>query len=335
MKTHLKAMAVATSLIAGGLVSVSAHAAAYAIVTNNVQNGFIQPLVNNVLDFSGQFISAGTPGSTSNSSATLTGFLGVANFASGVNPDSPISTLGSTAGRLNETLGVAPYYKQEGAQPGQNFSFGDANVISEQASAATRIQARNIAESNIGTSGTNVGTADGTNASSTIFNLTGCSATNTCQLGFSFDADPYLYAELDALAQANPASFARGTLDFSVTLNKLNPVTGSTSPVFLWAPDGSPGGILGGTELLDPEALNVSVQALVPGTFDQKSGPYASGGFGSFAAVTDNLNDGTYTLTLRMNEKTEVKRTVPEPGTLAMLGLGLMGVAFGGRRKHV
>ena len=62
-----------------------------------------------------------------------------------------------------------------------------------------------------------------------------------------------------------------------------------------------------------------------------------SGTFGSFAASTNPLSAGVYTLSLFMNEKTDVVRVaaIPEPETYALMlgGLGIVGFIARRRRK--
>jgi hypothetical protein len=107
--------------------------------------------------------------------------------------------------------------------------------------------------------------------------------------------------------------------------------------VFSWVPDGSVGsGIVGGIESADAENLNATLAAF-PGQDLTHSGPYAAGVFGHYAASTNALAGGTYTLSFTMSEATDVTRvdtstdtsTVPEPQTYALIviGLGVMGIA--------
>ena len=102
-----------------------------------------------------------------------------------------------------------------------------------------------------------------------------------------------------------------------------------------WTPDGSIGsGVVGGTESADAENLNSTFAAL-PGQSLTHSDPYGAGVFGHYAAMTNALAAGNYTLSFTMTEATDVNRvdasTVPEPATylLVFVGLGFMG-AMGG-----
>ncbi len=53
-----------------------------------------------------------------------------------------------------------------------------------------------------------------------------------------------------------------------------------------------------------------------------------------FEVITDLLAAGRYTVTLTMNEETEVVAEAAEPGTLLLLGAGLLGLAVVSRRKR-
>lgn len=303
------------ALIAG---TGTAHAlpTAYAVSYDNIYNGTITL---------GTGISA--PGASSDSVVASTDLNG-----SGTSSSTTVvgTAVQSAQGSPTQAIGT---FTSIGLNLTSTYTTAGAEIITIQnpVTGVGTIQAVNKAESNINPPNSTAD-ANGTNNSTTlILSTIVLDSVNT--LTFDFWSNAYMQALVTA--DAAIGSTATATLVANVT---ITPFAGG-DPVFSWSPNGAPGGITGGTELLDPFNLNTNVNALLPGqtqTFDQSQAGVANVGIlnlnpatfpnDEFKAVTNSLAAGTYNVVLTLKETSNVQIAVPEPGTILLIGAGLLAI---------
>lgn len=335
----------AALILAGSMgLSSNASASAYAISYDNIFG--LSVTSSDAFGNGGPFFVPPTAftafNATSESSASQ-GPLGVpvigvnASISGGGPVDAPVAIAPGSAfpgaapannAMTQQGLGVAPAYSYADSQVGSTTLTQAPNgpvVISGSPST----QAWNIAEGYVDTSG--FAAASSRNSSETGF-------TTTFELGadaifnFDFNADPYL--EVAISNDAGTPSTANAELNVIITITDDN---GGT--VFSWSPDGDVGGITGGIENADPFSLNQSIEVSSAGASQSignaPTGDISPAAFGVFSASTAVLGAGTYTISLDMSSLINVTTAaqVPQPGILALMGLGLAGLGFSRRRK--
>ncbi|SFX16429.1 PEP-CTERM protein-sorting domain-containing protein [Janthinobacterium lividum] len=314
----------ATAALAMLCAAGSAQAGAYGYSYNNIFGLVIAVPTGQITVANSTTISRST--------ATLNG-VSVINGGAG-SLDAPRANVGPVIKGEND-------FTQQG--PAGNYSRGDAQIVSTQFPSfppgSTSTQAVNVAEAHLdGPAGT--ADASGRNGSTTGFSVDFVVGSPTATLSFDFLASPFMQVFL----QSTVGQLSTATANLVVTFT-ITDAAGAT--VFNWTPDGVIGsGIFGGTENADGANLNTSLATnfLTRGnlfTYDPSGcGTPTGTGVGTacgsnFSSVSNALTAGNYTLTLNAVESVDLVKqaATPEPGTLALLGLGLAGLGYARRRK--
>jgi hypothetical protein len=335
MKTKFKLLTLSASLLAGGLVlSEQAQAGAYALSSAVIRDG--QVTVTGGTATLGVTSSAtrtsGTPAPMTRASDVDFGPLPNALPATQgtVRNDEITTSAGPTGGAGAFGEGYTPFGKTATA-----YSWGDGNTPSEQ-TGGSLIAVRNAAEGNIPLNGfANSGAENSSSSSLTSFTIdVGGPAT----LAFQFFANPYGQVILDP--NSGIGSKAEANFDNNLTITAVD-VTGiaTGTEVFNWAPDGVLNAVPGGIEIADGAGgppgesgnLNGTLGTTTPGDNIEFS---PTNNFFFYSVITNTLPTGRYEFTLNTDESQFVSHNqIPEPATLALVGLGMLGMGFAGRRR--
>jgi PEP-CTERM motif len=267
--------------------------------------------------------------------AACGGVIG-SNSCSGTSPTldaQPAIAPGSTLGRTNN-MTTGGEFSFQGPLTGFTGTYSTSDSVintAELVQLGQPTSTHNIAESLLNT---------GVNAagSSQIQSITGLTFTLTiapgATLDLSFLADP----DVESLASGETGSFsAQANLNASFTLAQ----TSGGAAFVNWAPRGTVTNdcvAAGGptcTETADSQTLNINT-GVTTNTNDRVSWDPNLLTETPFGIHITGLPGGTYTLTLNEVKSTQLARTpLPEPGSLALMGIGLMGLFASIRRKKL
>lgn len=152
-------------------------------------------------------------------------------------------------------------------------------------------------------------------------------------LGLSFNADPALRAAVNDLA-----GLYSSQADISATFSLTGTGGGAAGLRVSWAPQGTAqndctvNGSLTVTcvESADSQDLNNNVGTGI----NPSDVPFSlAAGSTPFGILLANLPAGDYSLVLAANTSNSIRRSIPEPGVLGLVGLALLGAGVPGIRR--
>ncbi len=242
---------------------------------------------------------------------------------------------GSAFNRVNNQTGGDGTLTWFGFNTGSNWSNSDSIIYTSEITSnyASPSKTDQIAQSNISS-------AMSATASSEILSVTGLTFNFTISHPGPYAFSLVFNADSDMIAGiANSLGAAQATTGVTVSLTK----DGTFGTGLQWAPSGTladancfAGGGVSCTETADAENLNLTIGVSTNNSTATNAsyGPNIAG-FNPYGIFATGLSAGNWTLTLKAQTSTNLTRTqqVPEPGMLALLGIGLAGLGFMTRRR--
>lgn len=204
------------------------------------------------------------------------------------------------------------------------YSNSDSVIYTSELSNGNPTNTEQIAESELQTGTSTISSAEIQSTTGFTFEFT---VTGADLIAISFYADTDRWVEINDLVALTATAQSNSNVEFQLEND-------DTGDFIVWRPNGT---ILNGcaasfgacTELSDDWDLQKDFGVTTLATSSAGTSNY--GGF--YQMVFSGLYDGDWTLTLNAVTSTSTSRTVPEPGMLALLGIGLSAMGLGLRRR--
>lgn len=218
-----------------------------------------------------------------------------------------------------------------GANGVNSYSGSDSIITAAELVTGTPTSLNQIAESLLNTNGSARANSEIQSNTSLTISFTIASGAGPATLDLSFMADPDQRAQISGVVGSY---LAQSNMNASITLSK------NGGGQIGWTPQGSLANncdvsIVGATcvESADSQDLNNNAAAFVnPSTNDNSFD--VGNVFTAFGIHIEGLTAGDYTVALNSVVSTSISRTVPEPGSLALIGVALLGLGIGASKRH-